>query len=72
MKILNINKRDILKRIKKYFELNEENKFKYNNTNDTFMDNITTINNNEVIIKNSVLKNDKLQKYQNIYFIIVL
>ena len=60
LKIININKRDILKRIKKYFELNEENKFKYNNTNDKSMVNITTINNNEELIKNSVLKNDKL------------
>lgn len=56
LKILNINKREILKRIKKNFEykneINEENVFKYSNTNHKFNDNIT-INNNEKII-NSV------------------
>ena len=63
MKILNINKRDILKRIKKYFEhkieINENNEFKYSNVK--FIDNIN-INNDEEIINKS--KNVKLEHYE--------
>ena len=59
LKILNINKRDILKRIKKYieqkYEINKENEFKY--SNEKFIDNITINNNEEIINKSNKLKN---------------
>lgn len=67
LKIYIINKRDILKRVKRYFEnknlLNKNDKYKYTNIHNSFVDNIENVNNSKETINSNFCKKEKIKNY---------